>query len=190
MLNSKEIAKSALRRVDEIKMSTGRRRKRLEFAGILLCVCAASVTAFVMLPIRPPASYVHVDYEQLPLAAPLLPDNNARPYTEINVGNEPVLMIPNYKTVTIPADAIQINMPLFNPDENNCWLAFELALAETDEILYKSGLVAPSMRLDAIVLSRPLLKGEYETVLNIRALEMDGFAVLSSTSTEIIIIAE
>ena len=66
MLDSKEMAKAALRRADEIKVNKKRKRRLWEAAGILVGVCAVtSVIAITILPVGPSADYIFFDGEQL-----------------------------------------------------------------------------------------------------------------------------
>jgi len=191
MLDSKEIAKSALRRVDEIKTSTKRSRKRWGIAGILLGVCAlASAIAILTWPASPHAPYIGIEAERVPLAAPLLPDENAVPYKGETKDAAPLVALPGYESVTVPAGSQQIEMMLLNPEGNPCYFTFEIALKDTEETIYVSGLVGSGMCIENPALSRTLDKGEYKAVLMIRAYELYSYSAMNGASVDFTLIAE
>ena len=79
MLDCNEMAKAALRRVGEIKANRKRKRRLWEASGVLFSVCAV-VSVLVIVIIDPPTDHISLYDEQAPLAAPLLPDDNAKLY--------------------------------------------------------------------------------------------------------------
>ena len=210
MLDSKEMAKAALRRVEEIKLNRRRKRRLREAAGLALCMCVVvSVVVIVigLLPLSPPADHAFFEDGQAPLAAPLMPDAgatlyNATLYKTNETDNGPGYLLPCYDTVTIPAGSSELEMVLLNPENNPCWITFKIALDNTDETLYASGLdntdetlyasglVGPGMCIENPALSKTLDKGEYKAVLLIHTYGLDSFAAMNGASVEFTIIAK
>ena len=178
MFGNNEIAKKALRRIEEIKKSKIIRRRQRSVAGISLCMCVV-MSAIVIFLTKPPVLYTLVDDEEIPLSKPLLPDDGAVFYVEGEEESRQGYIIPGYDNVVVFADTSEAEIVLFNPDGNPCRFVFEIALADTEETLYTSGLVAPSMCIEKITLARPLAKGEYKGVLIIRAYEMESLVEIN-----------
>ncbi|MCL1981891.1 MAG: hypothetical protein FWG53_02205 [Clostridiales bacterium] len=193
MFDSDDIARRALRRADEIKADRKRMRKRLGAAGTILSMCA--VVLIVVVAKLPTADmtndrYLFLDNEQVPLAALQLPDDNARPFTEIETANGPDYALPGYETVTVPAETTRVEMALLNPEGNSCLFTFEVVLKGMDASLYESGMVAPGMCIENFSLLQPLPKGEHKAAVIIRAYMADTFAFISKASVEFTLIAE
>ena len=184
MLDSEEIARRALFRADEIKAEKKHQRQRMQKAGIASGVCAVVlVVGMKTLPYAglSPDSYEILESGPVPLAAPLLPDASAQPYTGEWEENDNGCLIPNIGTVTVGADALDMELLLFNPEENHCYFTFDVVLQDTEETLYSSGLVKPASFIEKIKLARPLAKGKYDAVLTIHTYTLDSLTLASST---------
>lgn len=191
MFDNKEIAKRALHRAEELKIEKKRRRIRWKSA-VTVGVCAASIVfVIIAFPIgKLPDDYILFNDDEIPLAVPLLTDDNAVPYNEDELKNNTIIYFPEYDTVTVQANLSDVKMTLLNPDGNTYWFTFEIILEDTEETLYESGLVAPAMCIENITLERPLEKGEYKTLLIIRSYDLESFAEVNDVSVEFDLIAE
>jgi hypothetical protein len=78
---------------------------------------------------------------------------------------------PDINKVEVCADTGSIAPTLYNPEDNSGWFIFEIALADTSEVIFVSELTAPGAFIENIALTMPLPEGEYEAVLLIRAYE-------------------
>jgi len=83
MFDSEEIAQRVMLRVKEIEAQKKQRRKRIRIAGVLCSMCAAVLVLSAVLfqpaalfSSNTPEPYIIVDDQQIPLAEPLLPDEN------------------------------------------------------------------------------------------------------------------
>ena len=191
MFDSKEIARRALLRAEEIKIEKKRISRRWKGAGALLGTCA--VAAAVMITIFPgnnQSSYINLIDEPLPLAALLLPDENAKPFMGIESDNSFNYIVTEYDNISVPAGVCEIKMVLLNPEENSCWFTFEIILQETGESLFMSGLIAPDMFIEDLTLSRPLEQGQYDAVLKIQAYDLLNLTEISGSSVYFTIFAE
>ena len=88
--------------------------------------------------------------------------------------------IPGWGSITIPANADEIAVDFYNPDENDgfCYLTFELRLIDDSEqgyeVLYTSGLIEPGMHVKTAKLSHGLAAGVYDAVIHVQPYRMDG----------------
>ena len=183
MFESREIAKKALRRAEEICVER-KRKALLKKVAVRTGLCAfGMVLAVYFYPSgvgNMPDSYVFLEEGQIPLAAPFTSEAD----------NEPLFFLPAYETVTVKAGAAEVFMPLINPDVNEYPLRFVIVLSETKETVFVSELLAPSARAETITLERPLEKGEYRAVLHVEAYEADSLAFVGAASVSLLLIAE
>lgn len=104
-------------------------------------------------------------------------------------GEEVGIKISGYPSITIPADEETVTMALLNPEGNPCYFKFELMLKDTGEKLYESKLVPPGDAITEITMSKALPKGEYNAVVKISTLSLDGTTALNGANEETILIA-
>ncbi len=114
-------------------------------------------------------------------------DENAKDYIGADPssrsGDVPGIKIPGYDTVTLPANTKNVKMILLNPKDNPCYFQFELMVK--GETYYMSNLVEPSKCIEDLTLTKPLIKGEYKAVLQIRAYSLDGnYTVMNGANVE------
>ena len=190
MFDSKEIARLALLRAEEIKTEKKRNRNRWGSAGILCGIGAAAAVMLTLFPLNSRSDYSLLIDDPLPLAAPQIPDVISMPFTEVEPWDNPGFIIPHYDSVTIAAGSPEVNMLLSNPAENFCLLTFEIILQETEETLYNSGMIAPDMYIEDLALSRPLEEGVYNAVLKIQACDLENLTILSESNVYFTLIAE
>ena len=98
-----------------------------------------------------------------------------------------VIVYPEISDVAAAAGNPELTLELTNPPDNPCFLVFEIVLADTQEIIYASGPVAPGENAGPVAPARPLEKGEYRAVLNIAALDPDGLGETEKKSAEFIL---
>ena len=88
--------------------------------------------------------------------------------------------IPGWGSITIPADADEIAIDFYNPDENDgfFYLTFELRLIDDSEqgyeVLYTSDLIEPGMHVKTAKLSHGLAAGEYDAVIHVQPYRMNS----------------
>lgn len=108
-----------------------------------------------------------------------------------NAGGESSgIQIPGYPSITIEADTQDVAVALLNPEGNPCYFTFELVLADTDEVLYTSGLVPPGQAIYNISLSRPLAAGEYDAVIRISTTSLEDGSAMNGANVETVLIAQ
>ena len=88
--------------------------------------------------------------------------------------------IPGWGSITIPANKTDVSVDFYNPEANKdlYYLTFELRLPNDSEqgyeVLYKSGLVEPTLHIQKITLNRPLEAGTYDAIIHVQPYKMDG----------------
>jgi len=161
LIDSKEIAIRALR-LAELKSAQRKRRRRK--ANLIIAASGIVATAAIVAILGVLQPGMKIEDEPIPLASPEMP------------------IFQGIESITIPAGALEMKIPLENPENSSCNVIFELILADTGEVLYISELTPPGGEIGSIILTRFLEKGEYEVLLNIRAYEPNGSNELNVTS--------
>lgn len=100
------------------------------------------------------------------------------------------IQIPGYPSITLPADTEDVTVALLNPEGNPCYFTFELALTDTGEVLYTSGMVAPGKVLTNITLSRPLAAGEYNATIRISTASLTDGSAMNGANVETVLIVQ
>lgn len=121
-------------------------------------------------------------------------DPNASAWTgqqpEDQGGASSGIKIPGYPSITIEAGTQDVAVALLNPEGNPCYFTFELALKDTDEVLYTSKLVPPGQAIYNITLSRPLEAGEYDAVIRISTTSLEDGSAMNGANVETVLIAQ
>lgn len=100
------------------------------------------------------------------------------------------IKIPGYPSITLPADRQEVSVALLNPEGNPCYFTFELALKDTGEVLYTSGLVPPGQVISSITLSRALSAGEYNAVIRISTTSLEDGSAMNGANVETVLIVQ
>ena len=90
--------------------------------------------------------------------------------------------------VTVPADTIEVDIPLINPEGNTCYFTFEIVA--DGETLYTSQFLKPGGRIENVTLRSPLARGEYDAVLKITAYAIDTLTEIDNVNVDFILTAE
>ena len=83
-----------------------------------------------------------------------------------------------------------MNVALLNAEGNPCSFTFELALKDTDEVLYTSKLVPPGQAIYEIDLSRPLEAGEYNAVIRISTTSLEDGSAMNGANVKTVLIVQ
>jgi len=161
LIDSKEIAIRALRLAE---LKSAQRKRRRQKTNLIIGACGIVVTAAIVAILGVLQPGMKIEDEPIPLASPEMSN------------------FQSIESITIPADTLEMKIPLENPENSSCNVIFELVLADTGEVLYISELAPPGEKIGSIILTRFLEKGEYKLLLNIRAYELSGSSELNVTS--------
>jgi hypothetical protein len=115
-------------------------------------------------------------------------DPGAKDYHSIyvNAGHagDDEITIPGYSDVFFPAGETDVQIVLLNPDGNPCYFRFSMILSETDEELYRSGLIPPGMAVTDIELNRALEAGEYALRIRIETFSLSDRSEMNGADLE------
>lgn len=118
-------------------------------------------------------------------------DPNAKDYGDLYVGPAEVtpgnLSAPGYDKVTFRAGERNVQIVLPNPEVNPCYFRFSLVLPDTNETLYRSGLVPPGKAITDVTLSRPLEKGTYRLEIVIEAASLEDRSAMNGLTMEVVL---
>lgn len=88
--------------------------------------------------------------------------------------------IPGYSTIVWPAGEKEVEITLYNPEENDCLFVYQLYLeGQEEEPLYTSGTIEPGKAVRSISLSRALQSGSYSLKLHIMPYDRETEAPLN-----------
>lgn len=76
-------------------------------------------------------------------------------------------------TMNLKAGQIEQNFVFSNPEENPCYFKIEIALQDTGEVIYTSGLLPPGYSISKFNLNRALDAGTYPIVVHFNAFSFD-----------------
>ena len=118
-------------------------------------------------------------------------DPNAKDYGDLFVAPDEVepgnLSAPGYDKVTFPAGERHVQIVLPNPEVNPCYFRFSLILPDTNETLYRSGLVPPGTAITDVTISRPLEKGTYRLEIVIEAVSLEDRSAMNGITMEVVL---
>lgn len=101
------------------------------------------------------------------------------------------IKIPGYTTIPIAANTPDVDIELYNPEENEVHFQITFILQETGETLYESKLIEPGQHLYHITLARGLEPGEHPITMQYSTFSIDDtFTPKNGASVECILKAE
>jgi len=204
MFDSKEIARRAVLRAEEIKAE---RRKRAQNVIGLCSTASAMVIAILFIAVfpfdiatgdgSPDEHYIsfeddifeddhYISFEddifdnQIPLAA-FMPD-------DYMLGDNFTFIMPSGDSIDSAAD-FESELFIINRAANGYCFTFEITLETTGKILYQSDFIASSGGLEHIILSGPLEAGGHTAALTVYIYESESEPYISSSKLEITIFA-
>jgi len=157
---------------------------------VCLMVIVIGVWALIGINFRP--GFTHIADGQTPLASYRHYDEGARPYTDAEqkgIAGDRIGVL-GYTGHTMQANSKDVSILLLNGESNAVDFVFSLILADTEETLYTSGLVAPGWFLEDIQLTRGIPKGKHKVTLRIDEYAFDSQALLGSITMEFEIVTE
>jgi len=98
--------------------------------------------------------------------------NGEQDISKPTVDNKPAIAIPGIKEMIFISDQKEQKVNLYNSPANNCY--FQMNLYAEDELIWKSGNIAPGNGYYDIELNKTLPKGERQAYLLIKCYKKDG----------------
>lgn len=98
------------------------------------------------------------------------------------------IRIPGYTTIPIAANTTQVDVELYNPEENEVYFQIAFFLKETGEKIYESKLIKPGQHLYHITLEKALEAGEHPITIQYSSFSMDdAFTPRNGASVECVL---
>jgi len=154
---------------------------------IAACAAIAVCVSGIIALLNNPASELNIPGGQIPLADYPVQTSTNNKYFPVSGQNIEIFYIDR---VTVPAGATDVVFPLRNPENNPCYIVYELLLMETMETLYKSDMLAPGTGIEVITITGGMLEGENNAVLIIQIFSLEDSVLIGSIRDEIVIVAE
>ncbi len=83
------------------------------------------------------------------------------------------IKIPGYTTIPVNAGETEVDIDLYNPDENDVYFQVTFILNKEEEQIYQSKLIKPGDHLYTITLDRALEAGTYDLMIKYDTFAMD-----------------
>lgn len=99
-------------------------------------------------------------------------------------------MITIFPDVLVESDGQTGLLWLQNSPNNEFGQHGILRLAETDEIIFESGVILPGYQINQITLARPLTSGTHSAIMELEFYDLDTQAHLGNTTVDVRIIVE
>lgn len=87
------------------------------------------------------------------------------------------IALPGVSVIEMNAGETTVDFPLINPEGNNCYMTYIIRDAQTDDVLYKSGMIEPGMAVLSFDLNRTLEAGTYEIMVQVRTADLADYTV-------------
>ncbi len=101
------------------------------------------------------------------------------------------IKIPGYTIIPIAANTTEVDVDLYNPEENEVHFQITFVLKETGETIYESKLIEPGQHLYHITLEKALEPGEYPITMQYSTFSADdNFTPRNGASVECVLKAE
>lgn len=101
------------------------------------------------------------------------------------------IKIPGYTTIPIAANTKDVDIELYNPEENQVHFQITFILNETGETIYQSKLIEPGQHLYHITLEKALEPGEHPITMQYSTYSADDeFTPKNGASVECVLKAE
>ena len=151
--------------------------------GILLLVALAAALFFMQKRTGPVTNFTpefEAEQQQDPEEAQI---------NEPQVGRG--IRIPGYSEIHVAANATEVSVDLYNPEENQVYFQIAFVLTDTEEKIYESKLVEPGQHLYKIQLLRTLAPGEYPLTIQYSTFSTDGsFTPKNGATLNCVLVAE
>ncbi len=82
--------------------------------------------------------------------------------------------IPGYSVIPIKADTTDVEVDLYNPEQNDVYFQITFVRKDTGDVLYESKLIEPGQHLYNITLTQPLAEGDYDITIRYATFASDG----------------
>ena len=85
------------------------------------------------------------------------------------------IMLPGFSTLTMNAQTGQVRAALVNPDGNPCYFTYVIVQKDTQEELYRSGLLEPGTAITEFTIEKDLAPGKYDIELRVETGQLSDY---------------
>lgn len=85
------------------------------------------------------------------------------------------IMLPGFRTLTMDAQTGTVEAALVNPEGNPCYFRYVIVLTDTQEELYRSGLLEPGTAVTEFTIENELEPGSYDIELRIETGQLSDY---------------
>lgn len=90
------------------------------------------------------------------------------------------IAIPGYGVIYFPENETDVQITLYNPEQNTCLFQFELYIDDESQPIASTDLVEPGKAVSEVTLSRALEAGTYTLSIKVLTYAVDTFAPLNN----------
>lgn len=87
------------------------------------------------------------------------------------------IALPGVSRIEMEAGTTRVEFPLVNPEGNICYMKYTIRDAQTDEVLYRSGMIEPGKAILSFDLNRPMEAGTYDILLQVETSDLNDYTV-------------
>ena len=85
------------------------------------------------------------------------------------------IMLPGFSTLTMNAQTGQVRAALVNPEGNPCYFTYVIVLKDTQEELYRTGLLEPGTAVTEFTIEKDLEPGSYDIELKVETGQLSDY---------------
>ncbi len=101
------------------------------------------------------------------------------------------IKIPGYTIIPVAANSKEVEVDLYNPEENQVYFQISFLLKDTGEKIFESKLIKPGQHLYTIPLTQPLAPGDYDITIQYSTFSTDGaFSPRNGATVDCVLRAE
>ncbi len=101
------------------------------------------------------------------------------------------IKIPGYTVIPIAANSQEVEVDLYNPEENQVYFQISFVLKDSGEKIFESKLIKPGQHLYTISLTQPLAPGDHDITIQYATFSTDGaFSPRNGASVDCVLRAE
>lgn len=83
------------------------------------------------------------------------------------------ILLPGYDVLYLNEKTKQVDVALFNPEGNQCYFRYHIAMKETKEELFQTGLIKPGTAVTSFTVQKDLTSGEYPIIIQVDTIDLE-----------------
>lgn len=87
--------------------------------------------------------------------------------------DENSILLPGYDVLYLNEKTKQVDVALFNPEGNQCYFRFHIALKDSKKEIYQTGLIKPGTAVTSFTVQENLTSGEYPIIIQVDTIDLE-----------------